>query len=496
MSTFIEKTVKEFRTINLSDLPFRLDKDEVSFAVNVDFLVDKTIKQRSGSALIEDLAQDVQLFNFPEIRDGVVTEHLIAIGGTKALLFNGTTFDEIATGLTDSAKYGGKGFVGTFVFSNGTELKSFKWTGSAYAVADITDVDAPKGLLWEEFQSCLWGCKDGTENLYFSDVGDPEAWTNTNFIALGAMPTDIKRIGEYLFIGTDRGILKITATGDTAAPYILDHLTGIGVVPNTMQEVKTGYLSCWLVNGDYVVFNQFAKSGSEIEDDLGNKIRPVWDYVDPNDSEICSFVDNQTGKAFYSMRTDFALENQEEVFPDVTNNNIQLVINNEHFGWTFYNLQIKSMASLGSDVYFSDYSGKVYKFDSGLYQDAGNEFLARVITAIYDDGRGDLTKGYRKLWLSSNSKTKTEIKVGFSANYDLLEKFSEDELFYAYGGSWGSVRWGEFLWGGGVHQQLNSSSLDIYGTGLQLFFERTRDNSDMQITNFLFNYYPSSQEVY
>lgn len=387
------KIINKFRTVNVSSLPFRLAKDEVAFAVNMDFLDDYTIKQRPGSELIDELGVDVQLFKFDEIRGGVVTEHLLAFGGGKGWRFNGTDFDEIVTGMTDSPRYGGDGLIGSFVFSNGTDLKVFKWDTSAYVVSDITDQDAPKALLWAEFQNCLFGCKDGSENLYWSDQGNPESYTVTNFLALGAMPLAMKSTGEYLFIGTNRGIKKLSATGDSTIPFQMDDLLNIGVVPNTMQEITAGILGCWLVNGQYVIFNQYAQSDSDISVAYGAPVKNVPHNVDLSSDEVMSFVDQTSGKIIYSMKTEFVIENSNGVFSSADNNNIQLVLNNTHMGWTFYNMQIRSMAEYDGEIYFSDYSGCVHKFNKPLYQDNETDFISRVMTRIYDEGRSDLKKG-------------------------------------------------------------------------------------------------------
>ncbi len=492
--TFQTKVINKFRTVNVTSLPFRLAKDEVAFAVNMDFLDDYTIKQRPGSELVANLGVDVQIFKFDEIRDGVVTEHMLAFGGGKGWRYNGTGFDEIVTGMTDSPRYGGSGFIGSFVFSNGTDLKVFKWDTSDYAVSDIADSDAPTALLWAEFQNRLFGCKDGTENLYWSDIGAPEAWTNTNFIALGAMPLAMKSTGEYLFIGTDRGIKKLSSTGDAAIPFKMDDMLNIGVVPNTMQEINAGILGCWLVNGEYVIFNQYAQSGSDISVAYGAPVKDVLYSVDLSSDEIMSFVDSTSGKVIYSMKTEFPIENVSDVFASVDNNNLQLVLNNTHMGWTFYNMQIRSMAEYSGDIYFSDYSGGVHKFDKHLYRDNEEDFISKVITQIYDEGRSDLEKGYRSLWLSSNSNTKTQIDVSLALGYQLVENFKESEIFYAYGGVWGSSKWGEFIWGG-VHKQTSNIELDVYSTAVQFIFEKNYPNADMQITDFTFTYVPSTQEV-
>lgn len=489
--------INSFRSVNVADLPFRLKSDEVAFSINMDFLDDGTMQQRPGSALVSEIGTDVQLFTFSEIRNGVVADHLIALGGDKAYRFNGASFDVIASGMTSSVRWGGGGFIGTFLFSNGTELKSFKFdtSTSAYIVADVTGDAIPKALLWSEFQGRLWACKDGTENLMWSNIGDPMTWDATNFIALGAMPTSIKATGEFLFIGTDRGLFKIAPTGDADVPFAMTSLINIGVVPNTMQEISAGVLSCWLINGEYIVFNQYAQTGSQINTKNGSPIKNAVTASSLDSDVICSFVDRKSGKTIYSAHVAFPVESVSGVFPASPGNNIQFVLNNNTLGWTFYNMCIRSIAEFNGEVYFSDFSGCVHKFSASLFRDNGADFISRVITPIYDMGRGEMQKGFRKLWLSANSKSKTNINVSFAVNYSLLATYEQDNPFYAYGGIWGSSKWGEFIWGG-ILNQLTSVDLDVYGTGIQFIFDKQFDDADMQIKGFSFTYLPSYQEEF
>lgn len=488
--------VDQFRTVNVTSLPFRLKKDEVAFAVNVDFKDDLTIQQRPGSEIVANIGAGVSLFKFSEIRNGVVTDHLVALGEDKAYRFNGTGFDVIASGMTPSARWGGCGYIGKFLFSNQYETKVFKFDtdAQAYTVADVAGDYVPHAVLWAEYQGRLWAAGDNTENLYFSGDDttlDAEVWDANNFIALGSIPTSLKATGEFLFIGTDRGLYKITSTGDSSSPFTITCLVSIGVAPNTLLEISAGIISCWLVNGQYVVFNQYAQTGSQINVSKGIEIASAIKASDLTNTEICSAVTDDG--ALYSMHVSFPVEGQSYLFSGVKNN-IQYALNAKTYGWSFYNLEIKSMVTFNGSMYFSDFDGNIHRFDKKLFTDNGLDFESKVISAVYDFGRGDLQKGYRKLWLSANSNTKTQIRVSFAVDYSMLTSHYEDNIFYSYGGMWGSSKWGEFIWGG-ILKQESTIDLDSYGRGIQFIFEKSFENADMQIKSFLFTYLISYQEV-
>lgn len=489
-------TADKFRTINCTEAPYRLKKDEVAFAVNVDFLDDQTISQRAGSALVETLGVDVQLFTFNEIRNGVVTEHLLAFGGTQGFRFNGTTFDEIVSGLTDSIRYGGCGYVGTFVFSNGTDIMAFKWDTdtSAYVVSAVADPEAPKALFWVEYQGCLFACGDGTENLMWSDTGQPESWNAVKFIALGAMPKSMCVVGEFLFVGTDRGIFKISVTGDADIPFKMVQLISIGVLGDTMCEIQPGILGAWLMNSKFLTFNQYAQSGVELVSKYGEPVRAAIEACDLNSTGIISFSDKKTGRTLYSMNIDYPMDNYDIIFPVTGDNNIQFVLNNS-LGWSFYNLPIRSIAEYDGKIYFSDFNGNVFKFDKSLYQDNGAEFESVVVTGCYDMARPDMQKGFRRMWLSANSNSETSINVSFATDYSMLMEYVFSKDYYAYGGVYDSSKWDEFIWNGTLNQ-ISTIDLDVFGASIQFMFDKNHANADMQIKGFLFDWNPSNQEGY
>jgi len=127
-----------------------------------------------------------------------------------------------------------------------------------------------------------------------------------------------------------------------------------------------------------------------------------------------------------------------------------------------------------------------------LYQDAGVEFNPFVKTKTFDAGKPFLNKNFREFWITANPLTKTNIKIGMVNSFQLTEQKDTTDDFYSYGGSWGSVNWGEFIWGG-TQNQVKKSRIDMNGKGLQFWITKNRDNSDFQVTNIVIKYFPSYQ---
>ena len=484
--------IGQFNTVNTYFRPFKIKNNELAMGLDIDLREDGRIKQRKGTELVEAIGTNVDLFKFNEIRDGVVNELLLAIGGTDCYLYNDGTgsFDLISSSLSSSNNWGGVGYVGDFIFGNGTNVYQFHYDSgtSSYIVTDVTGTaNIPKATKWEVFANRIFATADGTENVYYSAISDPYTWDANDFFAMSGMPRAISAVGDFLFIGTDRGLYKLSRTGDSTVPFQMDLLVGVGVVPDSIVEVKSATVGAMLTDGRFIVFDSYIRSGSQIEDKIGLPVKNIISGIDTSSNVMCenSIVNN---KVLFSMSNSEPLV----TYDDSAITNYTLVFNNEVGGWSFYSLHMKSFTDYKEEEYYSDFSGNVYRMKDTLYQDAGVEFNPFVKTKTFDAGKPFLNKNFREFWITANPLTKTNIKIGMVNSFQLTEQKDTTDDFYSYGGSWGSVNWGEFIWGG-TQNQVKKSRIDMNGKGLQFWITKNRDNSDFQVTNIVIKYFPSYQ---
>ena len=541
--------IKGFAGVNTDKLPTKLVVNkygisELADCLNMDLNNDYSLSQRKGSTLVNIFSNNAYLLKFDEIRDGALNEIMLAIDGTTLYRYDDSTgtFVSKATNLTAATYWGGVGYVGDFVFSNrqftyrfyyDTSLSDYKVEilsydyendGSSYIVNIVTSdvvynndgnsvngddktyyqakvaqtgIDlstedfsnttnweklgtspiVPNGLYWEQFDNRLFCCGDGTENLYYSEQGDGTSWDALDFIALGAKPTALKQVGEFLFVGTDRGIIKVKLTGDSTAPYILTWLTKDGILNNSLVEVTSGLVGCLTDTGRYLIFDQYTQDTSQIDIKVGLPIRPT--ILDIDDTFMVSL--KHKNQIIYACKVDSDYK--------------QLVLNNVVFGWTFYDLNIKSMIEYDGVVYYSDYSKNVMKLASGVYQDNGTDFSVYAVTPIYDDDKPEFMKNFRRINMVSNSETKVNIRMYYNVLYTIIwdSNRSDDKEILASGADWGSVKWGEFIWGG-VYAQVPLFRVEMTGRGLQLKITKTTSNSDLKIQDLVIEYYPAYQQ--
>ena len=541
--------VSGFKGCVTDKLPMMLKPDELVMAMNMNLENDGSLSQREGSELLNTFGNKASLLTFYELRDGVAYKHIIVIEDRNLYMYDGSTFTTVYTNLNTSGdKWDGNAYVNTFVFSNqyatyslaydsssssyvvtmlscdfcndgttqivnisigdivfnhdgdninGTDLTYYKavtsQTGIGLSTEDYTDTtkwsevglkpEAAAGESIEQFDNRLFMAGDGTENLYWSNQGDPVTWDVLDFIAMGAMVTALKTVGEFLFVGTNKGLYKLSTTGDSTLPYAVTMITEDAILHHGLVEVTTGVVGGITNDGNFIMFDQYAKEGSEVSYKAGLPIRDYLLNVNGDDLQIATFENrviitcNLTHK--YLSTTG-------------SNNNAQLVLNNTIFGWTFYNLPMFTVVEYDGDLYYSDYTGNVYKLNSSLHQDNGVDFDTYLITAVIDDSIPEIVKSYRRVFLVARPKTKTTIKLYWNLNFSI--EFSDnretEKEIYASDGYWGTTTWGEFIWGG-IYAEMPTYRIDSTGKGIQLKIERSSSDSDLKIQGFSIEYQPA-----
>jgi len=473
--------MSKFRTVNTYSDIFKLQPDELAFAVNVTFNEYGKIIQRAGTVKIGTLSAKSFIFKWNEIRDGNVNEKLIAISGTSLYIYNNTTntFDEITNTLLSASTWGGTGYVNKFIFANGTNIYKLYHNGTSYVVDDISaTVNIPKGTLFTIFQNRIVIAGDGTENIYFSEISNPEVWDANYFVAMSGKVTAIETVADFLFVGTDRGLYKISPTGDVNVPFKVDNLVNTGVMPGAIKEFKAGSVCALLTDRRIVVFSPYIQTGEQIEDKIGVPIQNLL----PND--------------FSTFKSFCRDEEDNKIF--ITDNYYTFVLSPNTLGFTIYReasqqdgkycFDLVSMCNYNRQRYYSDSVGNVYKFDEQVFQDDGVDFDVYFDTAIFGGDSQEIWKNWRVLYLVTNSITKTTINVYRAVNITGVMRSAGSDSIYGSESRLGFARVGNFLLGG-VYAQRSKVRLDVSSNGLQLRIEKEKGNTDFQLSDLQITFY-------
>jgi len=536
--------ITNFLGMNTAKLPHKLEPNEMALTMNLLLQRDGTYSQRGGSQYVTEMAAPIHIFSFPMIYNGVVTDLLVCISGVSVSIYNGVSFTSCGT-VTAGEVWAGVAYVDKFIFSNGVYTYVLSYNGSNYqvdvisytykttgssqvvniAIGDIvlvsstsiyyvaltarTSIDlntedfsnitnwhnigvdsvVPACSLYAIFDNRVFCCDDGSENLYWSGNADVTSWDALDFIALGSKPTALFALGEFLFVGTEDGLYSITLTGDATAPYRVVNLFRGGVLKAGIVECMHGIIGCF-TNQGFVIFDQYAQKGSQVMQNYGDQVINILQDIGNYTNTAVKYKDH----IFYS----FYADNPELFTPNTSHqNNAQLVLlpSNSESGistaWGFTNLPMFTTAVLNNELYYTDYSNRLFKITNGVYQDNSAEFDTYLVTGVIDIDTPEFTKNYRRLYLVVNSETMTTIKAYWDVAYSLLYPYNAENTSYASGGVWGSSAWGEFIWGG-AYAQMPEYRIDSTGKGLRIKIARASNNTDLKIQDIIVEWYPAA----
>ena len=468
-------TLSKFRTINTYSDIFKLNQDELAFAVNVTFNEYGKIIQRAGTVKVGTLPTKAYIFKWNEIREGSVNEKLIAIAGNSLYIYNDTTqaFDLITSTLVTGSVWGGVGRVNKFIFANGSKIYKLYNNGTNYVVEDISSIaNIPKGTLFSIFQNRIVNAGDGTENVYFSEISNPEVWDANYFIAMSGKVTAIATVADFLFIGTDRGLYKVSLTGDATVPFKVDLLVSTGVMPNSIVEFKASSVCALLNDKRIIVFSPYIQNGDQIEDRVGVPIKNLL----PND--VSKF------KSFFRDEID------NKIF--ITDDTYTFVLSPHTLGFTLYKeasqiegkycFDLISACNYKNVRYYSDSNGNIYKFDKTIFQDDGQDFEVYFDTPVFGGDTQEIWKNWRVLYLVTDSITNTKINIYRAVNVTSAMRPVGTDTIIVSESRLGLARLGSCLLGG-AYSQRSKIRIDVATNGLQLRIEKEKGNTDFQLSD-------------
>jgi len=480
----------KFTTVNTYFRPYKIPNNHIAFGMNVDFTEDGKIKQRAGTELVYQLPSVGFLDTWKEVRNGQSYEKLIAICDTTIYLYNDSTqtFDVIKNDLSSAQKWGGAGYIGNYIFSNGQNVYLLYYDSgkSSYVVEDITTsgvgsgtITPPPALLYQEFASRMFAAGDGTENIYWTNIGDIRAWNANDFVAFGGQVVALKAIGDYLYVGTDRGLFKVSQTGDATVPFKVDMINTEPVIWNGLIEIGSTGIGAILRNGKILVIDPYIQSGSQSNDKVG---LPIQDYLGGIQNQLNSV--RRVGKKYFI--------GYRETNPIYTALGVNtLVFHLDTVGFSFYSIRVCHASEYKGEIYFIDNNNyKIMKFNDNLYQDDGQDFETYIITPILTGDSPEYKKNWRWLFLSTESRTKTTFKVEYTINMAQFYRELGNISFYAADGTLGFVPLGEFVLGGS-YLQKEKMRLDVNSNGMMLKISRSSSASDFQINSIKTTYYVS-----
>ena len=483
--------ITAFKGVNTYFRPFSLPPEYLFFALNVDFTENGKIEQRAGTHVIQKFDSQPNLFSCQFVNAGEKVEKLICIENSNFWIYDETNgnFTNLKSDLDANSVWSGIVYVDKFLFGNGANNYIYKVADNsitAITVNNKANHNISTGTIWEVFASRVWAAGDKTEDLYYSAVGDPTTWNTTDFIAFDGMIKAIKNVGQFLFVGTDNAIYRVISTGDSNIPFKVERMMNVGCVANGIFGLKGSIVGIIGNDGKIYTFDPYIQSGSQIDDSIALPIFNVTKVIDDTNKISVRRVFNKI-----YITSDFK-------HVPIVDQIGSLVLNENIFGWSFYNPKFYDWCSYNGDIYCVD-TNYVRKLDNRFYQDEylddnnnviTEDFDTCIVTSIFGGSAPEYFKNWRYLDLTVVSMTETNYEFYCAVNLTEYFKDWDNQNYYASDAYLGFERVGEFILGGS-YGQIGKIRLDTNSNGLMLKIRKNSSNSDFQIGRLKVSFYPS-----
>ena len=365
-----------------------LGNNESSSLLNCDFDKFGSILKRNGythlnSTAISSAPTNDGLHWYEAVISGTLTRKLITVADGKLFKMDDLdgTWDDITNTLTitEGNHCDFDNFLNEVYITNGVDAP-FKWSGSGNGATFTVPTGLTTAKFVKQFNNYLFLANvtvSGTvhqSRIYWSNIKTTGTWTATDFIEIakddGQDITGIRVLSDRLVVYKRRSIYNVFFTGDSDIPFILPgggkSNSAVGCcAPFSIQEMENGHI--FLSYDGWYFYD--GNNSYKISDKITNSL------LDTNTTRLGqarSLVQKNKNKYWCAL-------------PDgsSTTNDIVFVFDMYNNAWSKYDgMSCSAMCSVYVDgleerPYFADYSGYIYRADTGA-----DDYPSKVQTAI------------------------------------------------------------------------------------------------------------------
>jgi len=478
--------------LNSTSSPLNVADNESTDCQNIDFNKFGSILKRNGYATLNSSAFNsgatwTSLFWF-ELSSG--TNYLIGTCGNKFAKMDDLdgTWDDVTGAVTITAgnnnHFTWTSFLDTAIGTNGVDAP-IKWTGSGNAAA----ADVPTGLTkakfvetWNRYTFYANVTVSGTAHptrIYYSNIDSVSTWTSTDFRDVnkndGQDITGLKKLGDRLVIYKERSIWVAQFTGDSDIPFVFTPTPShVGCVSgHSIQEVDNGHV--FLSTDGYYYFDGW--NVYKLSDRITTTLTTT---LEPNRFANSVSCYQKTKNRYWGSHSIAAASTHARCVTWDSHNN----------AWSYYkghNANCFAIVYVSGQerVYFGDYSGFVYRADTGTNDNP--EGTATAINAYYytkwfnfDDLIDKKGVPNSTIYYQIANSTLT-----FSYSYDFE---SADQYSQSFSMNTSASVYGTALYGTDTYAAAGGAVVrrDLIGRGrvIRLKFSNSNSGETMQIDGF------------
>jgi len=407
------------------------------------------ITRNSGSARVISLYTFYRAGSNPQI-----LAHY-SDGSLKYSTDDGSTFTNIATGLSTTNPMAFETFTGKCYFCNGVDNYA-SWTGSVYT----TYASAPKAKYLRIWKDTMWAAGVDADRVYSSTPGDAETWPALNFVDIakgdGDEITGLDTNGDLLIVPKRRRGFVIYDPA-TFANRMFDFEKG---AESHFSFVHYEQNIFYLSSRGICVF--LGDTPSQV---VSGNIDPVFqaDILDLSKLNIAWGYSYQGRIGWSVVEANRSLPSlQIEYYPHL-----------EKKPFVFHRMPAQCFTTVRKGttekLYYGKTSGnKLLEANNGG-DDDGTAFAGIIETRWFDMGQSLHTKYFRTLRLTGRGK----LFVGFLRNYSSSVSRSLSIELSSSSALWSDGtnpldKWDDELWGPTTVLESRSVHPDVYGRAISL----------------------------
>lgn len=461
--------------LNSTSGPLGLQPNEFSDLLNIDFDKFGSLSKRNGYTALNTSA-----FNSSARWTGLTwfelasaTRFIVGTAGNKLAKMDDLdgTWDDItgALAITAGNLTNFAIFRDNLLGTNNTDAP-FLWTGSGNGSAMTVPTGLTKAKAIEVFASHTFlgnVTVSGTaykSRIYWPTIDTIDTWNTADFIDIarddGQTIIALKTLGDRLVVFKERSIYLVFYTGDPDIPFLVRKAnSAVGCIAQfSVQEMDNGLMFLSTDGIYYFDGNNSFKVSDRITDILNG-------YNEVQFAQCASIYQHDKNRYWLSMPGPSESTNNRVVVYDSYNNALSI-----YDGMAISAMTTIYNSGLEERLYWGDYSGFVYRGDTG-----DNDNPLNVSTAIngyaytrwmdFDDLCDQKASPNVYIYYEINGATLT-----FSYSYDLDES---DAYTITFSTSTSTSVYGTALYGTGTYATSGGASrrVDITGRGRMVRFK-------------------------
>lgn len=441
--------------LNSTAGPLGLEKNEFSDLLNIDFDKFGSFAKRNGYTALNTSAYNSGArwtgLKWFELASG--TRYLVGTCGDRVAKmddFDGT-WDDITGAITITTGYQTDFtiFRDNLIGVNNIDAP-FVWTGTGNASAMTVPTGLAHAKCVEVFSSYTFlgnvtvSGTDYHSRVYWSALDTIDTWDSVDFNDVarddGQTIICLKTLADRLVIFKERSIYLAFFTGDSDVPFRFQKSNSpVGcIAQHSVQEIDNGLV--FLATDGIYYFD--GNNSFKVSDRISTTL---LGYNTLQFSQATSMYQHDKNRYYLALTGPAATTNNRIIVWDSHNNALSL-----YTGMAPSAMEMVYASGINERPYFGDYSGFVYRADTGTDDHPLN--VETKITSYAYTGWIDFDdlcdkKGIPSIYVYHQNQDGV-LTISYSYDFEESDQYSLSFSMSLSSSTWGSGIWDQMIWGG------------------------------------------------